>query len=261
LRTSAITDIYPLARRVRRRINNEPKEKRSAADVPAGRCSVDRIVRVYFMTKKQILKDLITDRMIESWKFSDQNNNRQTAAKRIVDSYIKRRLENELIDEVVDGLIDEVIQERFHEIVLECVIDVLRAKIKVMIGCEMKHKRIDNNLLRKLDRIFSANVRDHRHLPVARSVPGEERAQARSVTRVGVRWIALFGLFSFLSDKASAGKILGKNLHFLIPGRKASLWKIYFAGLTPPRVVRSNLKFRCVSQKYISAKLAWSASV
>jgi hypothetical protein len=92
-------------------------------------------------------------------------------------------------------------------------------------------------------------------------MPGEERAQAWSVKRVAIRWIALFGLFSFLSDNASSGKILEKNLHFLILGRKASLWKIYFAGLTPPRVARSNLKFRCVSQKYISAKLAWSASV
>jgi hypothetical protein len=96
---------------------------------------------------------------------------------------------------------------------------------------------------------------------VARLVPGEERAQARGVTRVAIRWIALFGLFSFLSDNASAGKILGKNLHFLIPGRKASLWKIYFAGLTPPQMALSNLNFRCVSQKYIAAKLAWSASV
>jgi hypothetical protein len=65
----------------------------------------------------------------------------------------------------------------------------------------------------------------------------------------------------FLSDNASAGKILGKNLHFLIPGRKASLWKKYFAGLTPPQMEHSILKFRCVSQKYISAKLEWSASV
>jgi hypothetical protein len=40
--------------------------------------------------------------------------------------------------------------------------------------------------------IFSANVRDHRWLPVARSVPGEERAQERSVTRIAIRWIALF---------------------------------------------------------------------
>jgi hypothetical protein len=43
--------------------------------------------------------------------------------------------------------------------------------------------------------IFFANVRDHRWLPVARLVPGEERAQARGVTRVAIRWIALFGLF------------------------------------------------------------------
>jgi hypothetical protein len=109
--------------------------------------------------------------------------------------------------------------------------------------------------------IFLPNVRDQRWLPVARLLPGEERAQAGGVTRVALRWIALFGLFSFLSDNASAGKILGKNLHFLIPGRKASLWKKYFAGLTPPQMAHSILKFRCVSQKYISAKLAWSASV
>jgi hypothetical protein len=96
---------------------------------------------------------------------------------------------------------------------------------------------------------------------VARLLPGEERAQAGGVTRVAIRRIALFGFFSSLSDNASAGKILGKNLHFLIPGRKASLWKKYFAGLTPPQMAHSILKFCCVSQKYISAKLAWSASV
>jgi hypothetical protein len=49
------------------------------------------------------------------------------------------------------------------------------------------------------------NVRDHRWLPVARPMPGEERTQAWGVTRVAIRWIALFGLFSFLSDNASAG--------------------------------------------------------
>jgi hypothetical protein len=49
------------------------------------------------------------------------------------------------------------------------------------------------NLGRKL--YFFANVRDHRWLPVARLVPGEERAQARGVTRVAIRWIALFGWF------------------------------------------------------------------
>jgi hypothetical protein len=46
-------------------------------------------------------------------------------------------------------------------------------------------------------RIYLPNVRDHRWLPVARLVPGEERAQARGVTRVAIRWIALFDLFSF----------------------------------------------------------------
>ena len=40
--------------------------------------------------------------------------------------------------------------------------------------------------------LYFANVRDHRWLPVARSMPGEERAQAWSVTRVAIRWIALF---------------------------------------------------------------------
>jgi hypothetical protein len=62
----------------------------------------------------------------------------------------------------------------------------------------------------KLMFILFANVRDHRWLPVARSMPGGERAQAWSVTRAAIRWIALLGLFSFLSDNASAGKILGK---------------------------------------------------
>jgi hypothetical protein len=41
--------------------------------------------------------------------------------------------------------------------------------------------------------IYSSNVRDHLYLPVARSVPGEERTQARSVTRVGIRCIAMLG--------------------------------------------------------------------
>jgi hypothetical protein len=44
---------------------------------------------------------------------------------------------------------------------------------------------------------FFANVRGHRWLPVARSMPGEERAQARGVTRVVIRWIALLGYFLF----------------------------------------------------------------
>jgi hypothetical protein len=34
---------------------------------------------------------------------------------------------------------------------------------------------------------FFANVRDHRWLPVARPMPGEERAQAWSVARVAIR--------------------------------------------------------------------------
>jgi hypothetical protein len=53
------------------------------------------------------------------------------------------------------------------------------------------------------DYIFP-NVSDHRWLPVARSMPGEERAQAWSVTRVAIRWIALFGmllLFIVMSKK------------------------------------------------------------
>jgi hypothetical protein len=48
--------------------------------------------------------------------------------------------------------------------------------------------------------IFVPNVRDHRWLPVARSMPGEERAQAWSVTRVAIRCIALFALFLFLQQ-------------------------------------------------------------
>jgi hypothetical protein len=40
-----------------------------------------------------------------------------------------------------------------------------------------------------------ANVRDHRWLPMARLLPGDERAQAGGVTRVAIRWIALFGYF------------------------------------------------------------------
>jgi hypothetical protein len=57
--------------------------------------------------------------------------------------------------------------------------------------------------------IFFANVRDHRWLPVARLVPGEERAQARGVTRVAIRWIALFGFLSIRNKviAASASKI------------------------------------------------------
>jgi hypothetical protein len=43
-----------------------------------------------------------------------------------------------------------------------------------------------------------------------------EAEPARGVTRVAIRWIALFGLFSFLSDNAFAGKTLGENLRFLI---------------------------------------------
>ena len=46
--------------------------------------------------------------------------------------------------------------------------------------------------------IFSPNVRDHRRLPVARSVPGEERAQARSVTRVGVLVDRIVSIFIYL---------------------------------------------------------------
>ena len=44
---------------------------------------------------------------------------------------------------------------------------------------------------------FIANVRDHRWLPVARPMPGEERTQAWGVTRVAIRWIALLALFYF----------------------------------------------------------------
>lgn len=40
-----------------------------------------------------------------------------------------------------------------------------------------------------------ANVRNHRWLPMARLLPGDERAQAGGVTRVANRWIALFVYF------------------------------------------------------------------
>jgi hypothetical protein len=49
------------------------------------------------------------------------------------------------------------------------------------------------------DYIFP-NVRDHRWLPVARLLPGEERAQAGGVTRVAIRWIALFGFLFYDFD-------------------------------------------------------------
>ena len=39
------------------------------------------------------------------------------------------------------------------------------------------------------------NVRDHRWLQLARLLPGDERAQAGGVTRLAIRWIALFGYF------------------------------------------------------------------
>jgi len=45
--------------------------------------------------------------------------------------------------------------------------------------------------------IFLANVKGHRRLAVARLLPGEERAQAGGVTRVGVRWIALLAYYFF----------------------------------------------------------------
>jgi hypothetical protein len=41
---------------------------------------------------------------------------------------------------------------------------------------------------------FLPNVQGHRRLAVARLLPGEERAQAGGVTRVGVRCTASFGL-------------------------------------------------------------------
>jgi len=52
------------------------------------------------------------------------------------------------------------------------------------------------NWLDRLERIFFANVRDHRWLPVARLLPKRSEAEsAGGVTRVGIRWIALLGLF------------------------------------------------------------------
>ncbi|MFM8715664.1 MAG: hypothetical protein ACKOHM_03610 [Spartobacteria bacterium] len=51
--------------------------------------------------------------------------------------------------------------------------------------------------------ILFPNVRDHRWLPVARSMPGEEQAQAWSVTRGAIRWVALFA-FIFDSSVFSA---------------------------------------------------------
>jgi hypothetical protein len=78
------------------------------------------------------------------------------------------------------------------------------------------------------NQIFFANVRDHRYLPVARLLLGEERTQAGGVTRVGIRWIALFGLFSFLSDDACVGNIFGVNLRFLKFRKRHRSWRFVF---------------------------------
>jgi hypothetical protein len=62
---------------------------------------------------------------------------------------------------------------------------------------------------------FLPNVRDHRWLPVARLVPGEERAQAWSVTRVGVRWTALFGFI--LLNRPLTAQRPSKSLAKVLP--------------------------------------------
>jgi hypothetical protein len=49
--------------------------------------------------------------------------------------------------------------------------------------------------------IMSHIVRDHRWLPVARPMPGEERTQALGVTRVAIR----IGLLGFFIRSASKG--------------------------------------------------------
>jgi hypothetical protein len=63
----------------------------------------------------------------------------------------------------------------------------LQAKTKIWkwVCCQYFHMVKIPGLLRLS--ISFANVRDHRWLPVARLVPGEERAQAEGVTRVAIR--------------------------------------------------------------------------
>jgi hypothetical protein len=64
------------------------------------------------------------------------------------------------------------------------------------IGC---HRMSISGVIHGRKYIF-ANVRDHRWLPVARPMPGEERTQAWGVTRVAIRWIALFACFRSYRD-------------------------------------------------------------
>ena len=103
--------------------------------------------------------------------------------------------------------------------------------------------------------IFFANVRDHRWLPVARLVPGEERTQARGVTRVAIRWIALFALFSLLSVTASAGKIFWMCSESDVL-RKRHPAEEYFCGVGVMAKGGIKPKPRFGGREYISARFA-----
>jgi hypothetical protein len=74
------------------------------------------------------------------------------------------------------------------------------------------------------------NVRDHRHLPVARLLRGEERTQVGGVTRVAIRWIALFAYFFIVSYRLRLALVIyeiSDTLPGLVPQMQTPLHKMY----------------------------------
>jgi hypothetical protein len=76
------------------------------------------------------------------------------------------------------------------------------------IRASIQRKRNGRKYLSKA-RIIFPNVRDHRWLPVARLLPGEERTQAGGVTRVAIRWIALLAFFDLKENKLWITFVIG----------------------------------------------------
>jgi hypothetical protein len=153
------------------------QETKSAADVTAGRCSVDRLVRrLAFLG--QCICALGPFRGVAYWKLM---------------------------------LACEREPNRVIEWAERCEREAEMCKLRGDIGGHWALDSWAKSLRHQHANYISANVRDHRWLPVARPMPGEERTQAWGVTRVAIRWIALLGCFFELLNWCQTAPSLQKS--------------------------------------------------
>ena len=100
---------------------------------------------------------------------------------------------------IFDNVINIVPRSGVGSPVLKVLIEIENPKIIVPTVAAYQTMVINMKTVSHRRFIYSANVRDHRHLAVARPMAVSDSEQASSVPRVGVRWIALLG--SILSSR------------------------------------------------------------